>query len=81
MERLTASDRLLLQTVTILIYDGAMDTNESRPSDATPSLTPPEPGLIRAADLFGRSTVVYIEYRGERYQLRQTRNDKLILTK
>jgi len=32
-------------------------------------------------DLFGPSSVVFIEYRGERYQLRQTRNGKLILTK
>ena len=40
-----------------------------------------EPRLIRAQDWFGPSTVVFIEHRGERYQLRQTRNGKLILTK
>lgn len=36
---------------------------------------------IDARTLFGQSNVVVIEYRGERYQLRQTRNGKLILTK
>lgn len=46
----------------------------------------PTPGgqtdrLIHAQQLFGQSRVVFIEYRGERYQLRQTRNGKLILTK
>ncbi len=37
--------------------------------------------LIHAQQLFGQSRVVFIEYRGEHYQLRQTRNGKLILTK
>lgn len=37
--------------------------------------------MIDAQQLFGQSCVVFIEYRGERYQLRQTRNGRLILTK
>jgi len=36
---------------------------------------------IPAEKLFGQETVVIIEYRGEHYQLRRTRNGKLILTK
>lgn len=36
---------------------------------------------IPADMLFGQAAVVIIEYRGEHYQLRQTRNGKLILTK
>ena len=59
-----------------------MNTAQTHPS---PSSELPkaghEPRLIRAQDWFGRSNVVFIEHRGERYQLRQTRNDKLILTK
>lgn len=47
--------------------------------------TPTPAGLVTptidAQRLFGQSCVVLIEYRGERYQLRQTRNGKLILTK
>jgi hemin uptake protein HemP len=54
-------------------------TNPSRTSE--PPKAGPEPRLIRAQDWFGLSTVVFIEHRGERYQLRQTRNGKLILTK
>jgi hemin uptake protein HemP len=58
------------------------------------STTPSKPGAadalrqtdsaaraIQARELFGQSAVVFIEHRGERYQLRQTRNGKLILTK
>lgn len=36
---------------------------------------------IDARALFGQSNVVLIEFKGECYQLRQTRNGKLILTK
>lgn len=46
-----------------------------------PQLSAVEVKPIQARDLFGQSTVVFIEHRGERYQLRQTRNGKLILTK
>lgn len=59
-----------------------MNTVQTHPS---PSSELPkaghEPRLIRAQDWFGQSTVVFIEHRGECYQLRQTRNGKLILTK
>jgi hemin uptake protein HemP len=40
-----------------------------------------EARLIRTADWFGQSSVVFIEHNGVRYQLRQTRQGKLILTK
>lgn len=48
---------------------------------SAPHLESPEARLVKAMDLFGPSSVVFIEHRGERYQLRQTRNGKLILTK
>jgi hemin uptake protein HemP len=55
------------------------------PPNACPASEPAKAGheakLIRSQDWFGRSSVVFIEHRGERYQLRQTRNGKLILTK
>jgi hemin uptake protein HemP len=61
---------------------GAMNTQPAHPclSHAPTPASHPEP-LIHAQALFGQSRVVFIEYRGERYQLRQTRNGKLILTK
>lgn len=37
--------------------------------------------VIPVAELLGRRDAVYLEHRGERYLLRITRNDKLILTK
>lgn len=36
---------------------------------------------IQAESLFQGGEVLVIEFRGERYQLRKTRNGKLILTK
>jgi hemin uptake protein HemP len=36
---------------------------------------------VDARDLFRGSPIVLIEFQGERYQLRQTRAGKLILTK
>ena len=55
------------------------------PTNPSPSSELPkaghEPRLIPASELFGPSTVVFVEHRGEHYQLRQTRNGKLILTK
>jgi hemin uptake protein HemP len=60
----------------------SMNTPEAKPCEpSAPPLTHPEARLLKAMDLFGPSAVVSIEYRGERYQLRQTRNGKLILTK
>jgi hemin uptake protein HemP len=41
----------------------------------------PRPGTVRALDLLGDRQVLLIEHAGERYQLRLTRNGKLILTK
>jgi hemin uptake protein HemP len=60
----------------------SMNTPRTKPGKpSAPPLRHPEAGLLQATDLFGPSSVVFIEYRGERYQLRQTRNGKLILTK
>lgn len=42
---------------------------------------PTRPGTVRALDLLGDRQVLLIEHAGERYQLRLTRNGKLILTK
>ncbi|MEW5769061.1 MAG: hemin uptake protein HemP [Pseudomonadota bacterium] len=36
---------------------------------------------IPASELLGAARTVVIEHRGERYELRLTRNEKLILTK
>lgn len=41
----------------------------------------PELPVIEADDLFMGRAIVLIEFNGERYQLRRTRNGKLILTK
>lgn len=41
----------------------------------------PRPGTVRALDLLGDRRGLLIEHDGERYQLRLTRNGKLILTK
>jgi len=37
--------------------------------------------VVQAVQLLGEGKVVVIEHKGERYELRLTRNDKLILTK
>jgi len=59
-----------------------MNTTQPNPCQTgEPQKAGHEPRLIRVQDWFGLSTVVFIEHRGERYQLRQTRNGKLILTK
>jgi len=59
-----------------------MNTSSSNPcQESEPPKTGHEPQLICAQDWFGRANVVFIEHMGERYQLRQTRNGKLILTK
>lgn len=55
------------------------------PPPQTPPGPPPRPAdgatIICSRDWFSTSPVVFIEHRGERYQLRQTRSGKLILTK
>lgn len=59
-----------------------MNTTASSPRrDDKPQLASHETKPIPSLALFGQSPVVFIEHRGERYQLRQTRNGKLILTK
>ncbi|MEW5891672.1 MAG: hemin uptake protein HemP [Pseudomonadota bacterium] len=65
-----------------------MDQSDTPVSGGLPSragqLKVAAPGQARTIDarsLFGDAQVVLIEYRGECYQLRQTRNGKLILTK
>jgi len=71
----------VLQTTTILINIADMNTVPSNPGQTN---APPKAGhearLIHARDWFGQSPVAFIERRGERYQLRQTRPGKLILT-
>jgi hemin uptake protein HemP len=49
------------------------DPQKPRPADSNRPL--------RASDLFRGRQEVAIEFRGETYRLRITRNDKLILTK
>lgn len=73
---------MFLQTRIVIIYNDVMNTTQSSPCRANePQAAGHEDKLIHARDLFGQALVVFIEYRGERYQLRQTRNGKLILTK
>ncbi len=50
----------------------------------TPAQTPPvkfAPEVVSATTLMRGQPVLHIEHAGERYQLRLTRNGKLILTK
>lgn len=59
-----------------------MNPTASNPRQSSePPKAVTEARLIHARDWFGQSAVVCIEHRGERYQLRQTRHGKLILTK
>lgn len=59
-----------------------MDTLKSKsPASAQHQAINSQARSIQARELFGLGTVVFIEHQGERYQLRQTRNGKLILTK
>lgn len=51
------------------------------PPTATPRTPPSVPRTIAADALFGSAEVVHIEHRGEHYQLRRTRQGKLLLTK
>jgi hemin uptake protein HemP len=56
------------------------DEPEADDPDRTPE-TDEEPKLIPAEELFGDSREVWIEFRGERYRLRITRRNKLLLQK
>lgn len=47
----------------------------------TSQSTPAGHRVWQSADLFGGETVVWIEHQGAQYQLRTTRQGKLILTK
>lgn len=59
-----------------------MNTSKSTTDQEAQPDKPPKPGrAIDAQALFGQSNVVLIEFKGECYQLRLTRNGKLILTK
>lgn len=51
---------------------------DDRPDDAP--LPDPEK-VVRAEDLFGDTRELWIEHNGERYRLRITRRNKLILQK
>lgn len=59
-----------------------MSATRSPPDKIRPPQDPPPPRVIASESLFapGQREVV-IEHGGERYRLRQTRNNKLILTK
>ncbi len=52
---------------------------DDRPDDSAP-LPDPEK-VVRAEDLFGDTRELWIEHNGERYRLRITRRNKLILQK
>lgn len=58
----------------------AMSPTVTRPS-VHATAPAPKAGSVRAQDLLGERQVLVIEHAGERYQLRLTRNGKLILTK
>lgn len=51
----------------------------SRDKSEPPRTAPPRP--LSEKELFRGRQAVEIDFRGERYRLRITRNDKLILTK
>ncbi len=51
---------------------------DTEPPDSPPT-TPPK--VIPAGELFGDAREVWIDFRGERYRLRITRRNKLILQK
>ncbi len=55
----------------------ALTTPRSLPSDKPVA----QRIVVRAVDLLGPTRQVVIEHRGERYVLRLTRGDKLLLTK
>lgn len=56
---------------------------DDRPdADPFPNAEPPPPdAVLRAEDLFGEKRELWIELNGERYRLRITRRNKLILQK
>lgn len=54
--------------------------NATAPIPAVKPYSPPS-GVVSAAELMRGQPVLNIEHGGERYQLRLTKNGKLILTK
>lgn len=65
---------------TILINMQAMTPTRPHPlPQPTARQTPSD--IVRAVDLLRDRQVLVIEHAGERYQLRLTRNGKLLLTK
>lgn len=54
---------------------------EPRAISHTPSPSPAEPEVVSVTVLLRERRILVIEHAGERYQLRLTRNGKLILTK
>ncbi|WP_234244392.1 hemin uptake protein HemP [Billgrantia desiderata] len=47
---------------------------------ATPQKRSSKPGIVESSALLDERGQLIIEHRGKRYQLRETRNGKLILT-
>ena len=58
-----------------------MNLIETQTTMAQASIADRKPVVISALQLLGPARIVVIEHKGERYELRLTRNDKLILTK
>ncbi|NTV96907.1 MAG: hemin uptake protein HemP [Thiobacillus sp.] len=57
-------------------------TTNKAATEAAPDRCLEDPGtVVEAERLFKGGQVLVIEFRGERYRLRKTRNGKLILTK
>lgn len=48
---------------------------------APASDSPPQPPTVESTKLFGAGREIVIVHKGERYRLRVTQSDKLILTK
>ncbi|SDL05122.1 Hemin uptake protein HemP [Franzmannia pantelleriensis] len=55
-------------------------TSPRTPSADAPSTRPQSSGRVSSQQLLGERGLLIIEHRGKEYQLRITRNDKLILT-
>jgi hemin uptake protein HemP len=65
-------------------FDPTITTMEKTPKPPAASLAPQDSGncpRLLSADIFKGSAMVEIEHAGQRYLLRVTRENKLILTK
>ncbi|KAA0012592.1 hemin uptake protein HemP [Billgrantia pellis] len=56
------------------------DPTTARAQAATPHERSRKPGIVESSALLDEQGQLVIEHRGKRYQLRETRNGKLILT-